>query len=91
MESLSNFNFLKVINVKKNNDISTNEKNLIVNEKSFVKGEINNIENKFDEFLMSEGLSEKFSALERQKTKILKKSNIESSEVLLADTKYKSL
>ena len=91
MESLSNSNFLKAIDVKKNNDINTNEKNLIVNEKSFIKDEVHNIENKFDEFLSNEGLSEKFSALERQKKQdSKKKSIIENSEGLLADASIKN-
>ena len=91
MESLSNSNFLKAIDVKKNNDINTNEKNLIVNEKSFIKDEVHNIENKFDKFLSNEGLSEKFSALERQKKQdSKKKSIIESSEGLLADASIKN-
>ena len=67
MESLSNFNFLKVIDVKKNNDINANDKNFIGNEKSFITDELDNIENKFNDFLSNDGLIEESTALERKK------------------------
>ena len=91
MESLLNFNFLKDIIVKKNNEINANDKSLLGDEKSIVINQTDSIENEFNNILSDQELNESFLALEKQKSKKSKaKSNIESTELLLADINIKN-
>ena len=91
MESLLNFNFLKDIIVKKNNEINANDKSLLGDEKSIVIHQSDSIENEFNNILSDQELNESFLALEKQKSKKSKaKSNIESTELLLADINIKN-
>ena len=48
MESLLNFNFLKGINVKKNNEINAEDKSLLSDVKNFDVYQHDSIENKFN-------------------------------------------
>ena len=91
MESLLNFNFLKDIIVKKNNEINANDKSLLGDEKSILINQTDSIENEFNNILSDQELNESFLALEKQKSKKSKaKSNIESTELLLADINIKN-
>ena len=91
MESLLNFNFLKDIIVKKNNEINANDKSLLGDEKSIVIHQSDSIENEFNNILSDQEINESFLALEKQKSKKSKaKSNIESTELLLADINIKN-
>ena len=91
MESLLNFNFLKDIIVKKNNEINANDKSLLGDEKSIVINQTDSIENEFNNILSDQEINESFLALEKQKSKKSKaKSNIESTELLLADINIKN-
>ena len=65
MESLSNFNFLKVFDVKKNNDKNANEKNLLSSEKSFIIDQVESIDNEFDNALSGQELNEDFVLLQK--------------------------
>ncbi len=91
MESLLNFNFLKDIIVKKNNEINSNDKSLLGDEKSILINQTNSIQNEFNNILSDQELNESFLTLEKQKSKKPKvKSNIESTELLLADINIKN-
>ncbi len=91
MESLLNFNFLKDISVKKNNEKNANDKSLQGDGKSVVINQPDSIENEFNNILSDQELNENFLALEKQKSKKSKeKSNIESTELLLADINIKT-
>ena len=91
MESLLNFNFLKDISVKKNNEKNANDKSLLGNGKSIVINQPNSIENEFSNILSDQELDENFLLLEKQKSKKSKeKLNIESTELLLADINIKT-
>ena len=81
MESLLNFNFLKDISVKKNNEKNANDKSLLDNGKSIVINQPDSIENEFNNILSDQELNEDFFALQKQKSKKSKeKLNIESTE-----------
>ena len=91
MESLLNFNFLKDISVKKNNEKNTNDKSLLGNGKSTVINQPDSIENEFNNILSDQELDENFLLLEKQKSKKSKeKLNIENTELLLADINIKT-
>ncbi len=92
MQSLLNFNFLKDIIVKKNNETKANDdKSLLGDEKSILINQSDSIENEFNNILSDQELNESFSTLEKQKSKKSKvKSNIESTELLLADINIKN-
>ena len=91
MESLSNFNFLKVFDVKKNNDNNANEKNLLSSEKSFIIDQVESIDNEFDNALSGQALNEDFVLLQKQKNKKFKrKLNIEGSDFLLGEPNIKT-
>ena len=91
MESLLNFNFLKDISVKKNNEKNTNDKSLLGNGKSTVINQPDSIENEFNNILSDQELDENFLLLEKQKSKKSKeKLNIESTELLLTDINIKT-
>ena len=91
MESLLNFNFLKDISVKKNNEKNANDKSLLGNGKSIVINQPNSIENEFSNILSDQELDENFLLLEKQKSKKSKEElNIESTELLLADINIKT-
>ena len=91
MESLLNFNFLKDIIVKKNNETKADDKSLLGDEKSIVINQTDSIENEFNNILSDQEINESFLALEKQKSKKSKaKSNIESTELLLADINIKN-
>ena len=91
MESLLNFNFLKDIIVKKNNENNANDKSLLGDEKSILINQSDSIENEFNNILSDQELNENFLSLEKQKSKKSKeKSNIESTELLLADINIKN-
>lgn len=91
MESLLNFNFLKDIIVKKNNEINSDDKSLLGDEKSILINQSDSIENEFNNILSDQELNESFLTLEKQKSKKSKvKSNIESTELLLADINIKN-
>ena len=91
MESLLNFNFLKDIIVKKNNETKANDKSLLGDEKSILINQSDSIENEFNNILSDQELNESFLSLEKQKSKKSKaKSNIESTELLLADINIKN-
>ena len=82
MESLLNFNFLKDIIVKKNNDKNANDKSLLDNEKSILINQPDSIENEFNNILSDQDLDEGFLLPEKQKRKKSKeKLNIESTEL----------
>ena len=51
MESLLNFNFLKNISAKKNNENNANDKSISVNEKSIVVNHYQGIKNEFNNIL----------------------------------------
>ena len=51
MESLLNFNFLKDISVKKNNEKNANDKSLFGDEKSILINKPDTIENEFNNIL----------------------------------------
>ena len=91
MESLLNFNFLKDIIVKKNNENNANDKSLSGDEKSILINQTDSIENEFNNILSDQELNENFLSLEKQKSKKSKeKLNIESTELLLADINIKT-
>ena len=91
MESLLNFNFLKDISVKKNNEKNTNDKSLLGDGKSIVINQPDSIENEFNNILSDQELNEDFFALQKQNSKKSKeKLNIESTELLLADINIKT-
>ena len=91
MENLLNFNFLKDISVKKNNEKNANDKSLLSNGKSIVINQPDSIENEFNNILSDQELDENFLLLEKQKSKKSKeKLNIESTELLLADINIKT-
>ena len=91
MESLLNFNFLKDISVKKNNEKNANDKSLQGDGKSVVINQPDSIENEFNNILSDQELDENFLLLEKQKSKKSKeKLNIESTEYLLADINIKT-
>ena len=91
MESLLNFNFLKDISVKKNNEKNANDNSLLGNGKSIVINQPDSIENEFYNILSDQELDENFLLLEKQKSKKSKeKLNIESTELLLADINIKT-
>ena len=78
MESLLNFNFLKDISVKKNNENNANDKSLLGDGKSFVVDQYDSIENEFNNILSDQELNENSLSLEKQKSKKSKeKLNIE--------------
>ena len=86
MESLLNFNFLKDIIVKKNNEAKADDKSLLGDEKSILINQSDSIENEFNNILSDQELNESSLSLEKQKSKKSKaKSNIENTELLLAD------
>ena len=90
MESLSNFNFLRVIDVKKNKDNNANDKNLLDTGKSFTVDQTDNIENKFDNMLSNKEFIAGLGELGEQKNKKLKKKlKTENSEVLAVETSLK--
>ena len=87
MESLSNFNFLTAMDVKKSSDGKSDEKSLLDNDKSFVIDKVDNIENKLNNSLIDKEFSEEFISIEKEKTNGSKKSiNVENPEVLAVDT-----
>ena len=91
MESLLNFNFLKDISVKKNNENNANDKSLLGDEKSILINQYDSIENEFNNILSDQELNEISLSLEKQKSKKSKeKLNIESTELLLADINIKT-
>ena len=91
MESLLNFNFLKNIIVKKNNETKADDKSLLGDEKSILINQSDSIENEFNNILSDQELNESFLIPEKQKSKKSKvKSNIESTELLLADINIKN-
>ena len=67
MESLLNFNFLKDIIVKKNNETNANDKSLLGDEKSILINQSDSIENEFNNILSDQELNESF--LSTRKTK----------------------
>ena len=90
MENLLNFNFLKDIIVK-NNETKTDDKSLLGDEKSILINQSDSIENEFNNILSDQELNESFLTPEKQKSKKSKvKSNIESTELLLADINIKN-
>ena len=91
MENLLNFNFLKDIIVKKNNETKSDDKSLLDDEKSILINQSDSIENEFNNILSDQELNENFLTIEKQKSKKSKvKSNIESTELLLADINIKN-
>ena len=60
MESLLNFNFLKDIIVKKNNETKANDKSLLGDEKSILINQTDSIENEFNNILSDQDLNESF-------------------------------
>ncbi len=91
MESLLNFNFMKDISVKKNNENKTNDKSLFGDGKAFAVDQNNCIENKFNNILSDQEIDEYSLSLEKQKSKKTKeKLNAESSDFLLADINIKT-
>ena len=91
MESLLNFNFLKDVSIKKNNEKNTNDKSLLGDGKSIVINQPDSIENEFNNILSDQELNEDFFALQKQNSKKSKeKLNIESTELLLADINIKT-
>ena len=67
MESLLNFNFLKDISVKKNNENNANDKSLSGDEKSFVIDQYDSIENEFNNILSDQELNENFFVTRKTK------------------------
>ncbi|MDA9708214.1 flagellar hook-length control protein FliK [Alphaproteobacteria bacterium] len=91
MESLLNFNFLKDISVKKNNEKNANDKSLVGDGKSIEINQPDSIENEFNNILSDQESNENSLALEKQKSKKSKeKLNIESTELSLADISIKT-
>ena len=91
MESLLNFNFLKDIIVKKNNEAKADDKSLLGDEKSILINQSDSIENEFNNILSDQELNESFLTREKQKGKKSKeKLNIENTELLLADINIKN-
>ena len=91
MKSLLNFNFLKDIIVKKNNETNANDKSLLGDGKSIIINQTGSIEDEFNDILSDQELNESYLALEKQKSnKSKEKSNIESTELLLADINIKN-
>ena len=91
MESLLNFNSLKDISLKKNNENNTNDRGLLGEEKTIVADHIHGIENQFNNILSDQELNENSLSLEKQKSnKSKKKLNIDSTELLLADISIKT-
>ena len=90
MESLSNFKFLRVIDVKKNKDNNANDKNLLDTGKSFTVDQADNIENKFDNMLSNKEFIAGLGELGEQKNKKLKKKlKTETSEISAVETSLK--
>ena len=91
MESLLNFNFLKDISIKKNNENNANDKNLSDDGKAFLVDQHNSIENEFNNIISGHELDKNSLSLEKQKNKKSKeKLNIESADLLLADLNIKN-
>ena len=95
MEGLSNSNFLKVIDVKKNSDDTNIDKKLTGNEKSFIIDKVDNIEAKIKNILNNEEpnieLDEEVTLLGKEKNKKLKKRlNIEQADFLLPTTNIRT-
>ena len=91
MESLLNFNSMKDIIVKKNNETNANDKSLLGDGKSIIINQTGSIEDEFNNILSDQELNESYLALEKQKSnKSKEKSNIESTELLLADINIKN-
>ena len=91
MESLLNFNFLKDIIVKKNNENNANDKSLPGDAKALVVDHCHDIENEFNNILSNQELNGNSLSLEKQKSKKSReKLNIESTELLLADINIKT-
>ena len=91
MESLLNFNFLKDISVKKNNENNTNDKILLGDGKAFVIDQHNSIENDFNNIISDNEFNENSLSLEKQKSKKSKRNlNIENAELLLAEINIKN-
>ena len=57
MESLLNFNFLKDIIVKKNNEINSDDKSLLGDEKSILINQTDSIQNEFNNILSDQELN----------------------------------
>ncbi len=91
MESLLNFNFLKGINVKKNNEINAEDKSLLSDVKTSDVYQHDSIENKFNNLLSDHELNDNSLSVEKQKNKkYIKKLNIEGTELSLADINIKN-
>ena len=91
MESLLNFNFLKDISVKKNNEKNTNDKSILGDENTFAVDQQHVIENEFNNILSNQELNKNTLELEKQKSKKSKeKLNIETTAVILADMQVKT-
>ena len=91
MESLSNFNFLKIIDVKNNNDKNTDDKNLESTEKFFSIGQFENIENTSDNIQNDQQLEDNLLSLDKKKSEKAKQEfNLDSSGYLLAETNIKN-
>ncbi len=91
MESLSNFNFLKVTDVKKNNESNASDKKLAGSDKSFVINKTESIENKFNNKLGNELLTEELLLKEKKENKKFKKKlNIENPDILFSDINIKN-
>jgi flagellar hook-length control protein FliK len=91
MESLLNFNSMKDIIVKKNNETNANDKSLLGDGKSIIINQTGSIEDEFNNILSDQELNESHLALEKQKSnKSKEKSNVESTELLLADINIKN-
>ncbi len=91
MESLLNFNFLKDISVKKNNEKNANDKGLSGDGKAFVTDHHNGIESEFNSILSDQELNENSLSFEKQKSKETEeKLKVESTELLLADINIKT-
>ena len=67
MESLLNFNFLKDISVKKNNEKNANDKSLLGDGKSIVINQPDSIENEFNNILSDQELNENFFVTRKTK------------------------
>ena len=96
MESLSNFNFLKVNEIKKSNESKSNNKKLLDNENAFVTGKDEGIGNKIKNLLNDVELNKKLNAenssSEKQTNKKSHKNkNVELPEASLVDASVKVL
>ena len=92
MESLSNFNFLKVFDVKKNsNENDAHEKSSLSTEKSFIINQVESIENEFDNVLIGKESNENIVSSDQQKNQNSNSElNLEGINFLTAEANIKT-